>query len=121
MSDADVQERIARLSPEKRALLERRLLSGQVAAPYQAIPVRASRDRFPMSSAQQRLWVLDQIDPAGSLPYHLPRALRITGALDVGALQNTLDAIVRRHEVLRTTFAYAGDSPVHRVLRRTSR
>ena len=112
MSDADVQQRIARLSPEKRALLERRLMGGQRAASYQPIPVRASRGRFPMSFAQQRLWVLDQIDPAGSLSYHLPRALRITGALDVEALQRTLDAIVRRHEVLRTTFAYAGDTPV---------
>ncbi len=97
MSDADIQRRIARLSPDKRALLERRLLSGQVSASYQAIPVRASRDRFPMSSAQQRLWILDQMDSAGSLPYHLPRALRITGALVVVAVQNTLDAIVRRH------------------------
>ena len=115
MSDADLQQRIARLSPEKRALLERRLLGGERAASYQAIPVQASRDRFPMSFAQQRLWVLDQIDPAGSLPYHLPRALRITGALDVEALQRALDTVVQRHEVLRTTFAYAGDSPVQVV------
>jgi non-ribosomal peptide synthetase component F/SAM-dependent methyltransferase/acyl carrier protein len=66
---------------------------------------RVSRDqRLPLSFAQQRLWVLDQIEPNSSL-YNMPRALRLRGTLNLEALEKALNGIVARHEVLRTTYA----------------
>ncbi len=73
---------------------------GLVAPPIE----RVSRSqRLPLSFAQQRLWVLDQIEPNNPL-YNIPRPLRLTGVLNVAALESALNAIVARHEVLRTTY-----------------
>ncbi|MER3478767.1 MAG: hypothetical protein C4287_22795, partial [Leptolyngbya sp. ERB_1_2] len=58
---------------------------------------------FPASFAQQRLWFIDQLLPEASL-YNVPLVFRLTGSLARSHLQNSLQAIVRRHEVLRTTF-----------------
>jgi amino acid adenylation domain-containing protein/FkbM family methyltransferase len=58
---------------------------------------------MPLSFAQQRLWFLDQLEP-NSAAYNCPGAVRMTGALDIGVLEKTLSEIVRRHEVLRTSF-----------------
>ena len=67
--------------------------------------VRAPRNqRLPLSFAQQRLWVLDQIEPNNPL-YNIPRAYRLTGQLNVQALESALNGIVARHELLRTTYA----------------
>ena len=66
---------------------------------------------FPLSFAQERLWFLDQFEP-GSPFYNIPAAVRLTGKLDVVALERTLNEIVRRHEVLRTTFATVNREPV---------
>src|SRR5271165_5438491 len=67
--------------------------------------VRAPRtQRLPLSFAQQRLWVLDQIEPNNPL-YNIPRAFRLTGQLNVQALESALNGIVARHELLRTTYA----------------
>ncbi|HEX2268423.1 MAG TPA: amino acid adenylation domain-containing protein, partial [Pyrinomonadaceae bacterium] len=64
----------------------------------------------PLSFAQQRLWIVDKLEPQ-SAAYNLPSALRLEGPLDVAALQNSFDEIVRRHEVLRTTFAVVAGEP----------
>jgi len=58
---------------------------------------------LPLSFAQQRLWVLDQLEPDSPF-YTLDVALRLDGPLDVSALSRSLQEIVRRHEALRTTF-----------------
>src|SRR2546423_12044598 len=58
---------------------------------------------FPTSFAQQRLWFLDRLDP-GSPIYNVAVAVRIEGALDVAVLERSVNAIVQRHEILRTTF-----------------
>ena len=63
-----------------------------------------------LSFAQERLWFLDRLDP-GSVAYNLPAALRLVGALDVAALRASLNAVVRRHEALRTTFVESGEGP----------
>jgi amino acid adenylation domain-containing protein len=74
-----------------------------------------SRDRrLPLSFAQQRLWFLHQLDPE-SIAYNLPRAIRLSGPLNVAALQHTLDEIVRRHESLRTTFDVVDGQPVQMI------
>ncbi|MCP3144587.1 amino acid adenylation domain-containing protein [Pyxidicoccus sp. QH1ED-7-1] len=68
-----------------------------------AIP-RAPRDQpLPLSFAQQRHWYLQQMEPS-STAYNNPSNLRLVGALDPKALQAALDELVRRHEVLRTTY-----------------
>ncbi|MCL5996769.1 MAG: amino acid adenylation domain-containing protein [Chloroflexi bacterium] len=59
---------------------------------------------FPASFGQQRLWFLDRFEP-NSPYYNIPSALRLAGALDVAALERSLNEVVRRHESLRTTFA----------------
>jgi amino acid adenylation domain-containing protein len=69
---------------------------------------------FPLSFAQQRLWFLEQL-VGGSSSYNLDLALRLEGALDVEALDRTLQEIVRRHEVLRTTFAEIEGQPMQVV------
>src|SRR5450432_2407931 len=69
---------------------------------------------FPVSFAQQRLLFLHQLDP-GSTSYNVPWSIRITGPLNVGALELSLSEIVRRHEVLRTTFDVVEGRPVQIV------
>ncbi|MBJ7312568.1 amino acid adenylation domain-containing protein [Rugamonas sp. CCM 8940] len=64
---------------------------------------------LPLSMAQQRLWFLDRLDSAASAAYHIAVGLRLSGVLDVAALQATLDRLVARHESLRTTFAEGAD------------
>ncbi|HVF42738.1 MAG TPA: amino acid adenylation domain-containing protein [Pyrinomonadaceae bacterium] len=77
--------------------------------------VRVSRDgNLPLSFAQQRLWFLNRLDPSNPA-YNVPAAARLTGALDVAALEEALGEIVRRHEVLRTTYASLDGQVVQRV------
>jgi hypothetical protein len=59
---------------------------------------------FPTSFAQQRLWFLDQLAP-GSPLYNIRERLVFDGPLDVSALELALNALVARHEALRTTFS----------------
>src|SRR5215212_4090748 len=77
----------------------------------QTIFPRCQHDELPLSFAQSRLWFLDQLDP-GSTAYNLPFAIRVTGRLDVVALERSLNAIVQRHEVLRTTFPAVDGQPI---------
>ncbi|MES1242476.1 MAG: amino acid adenylation domain-containing protein, partial [Acidobacteriota bacterium] len=64
----------------------------------------------PLSFAQERLWFLDRLEP-GTAFYSVPAAVRMTGDLDVPALAEALRRLVRRHEVLRTTFDQADGRP----------
>src|SRR5258706_546916 len=70
--------------------------------------------RFPATSAQQRIWFLEQFHP-GSPLHNVPVAVRIEGALDVAAFEWALNQVVRRHEILRTSFARRHDAPVQIV------
>ncbi|HEU0077914.1 MAG TPA: amino acid adenylation domain-containing protein, partial [Longimicrobiaceae bacterium] len=82
-----------------------------------AVPplARAERDGpLPLSFAQERLWVIDRMDPGGSA-YNMPFTLRLRGELDPGALRAALDALVERHESLRTVFPASGGRPVQVV------
>ncbi|MEO1619801.1 MAG: condensation domain-containing protein, partial [Cyanobacteria bacterium J06632_3] len=64
-----------------------------------------------LSSSQQRLWLLEQIDP-GSIAYNMPKALRLSGPLNQVALEKALSRLIERHESLRTTFAVDKGQPV---------
>ncbi|BES72570.1 hypothetical protein RE428_35880 [Marinobacter nanhaiticus D15-8W] len=69
---------------------------------------RLGLEQAPQSFAQQRLWFLDQLEPA-STAYNLPGALRLTGDLDEQALKQAFDGLMARHEVLRTRLLAPSD------------
>ncbi|MDC8016187.1 non-ribosomal peptide synthetase [Tahibacter soli] len=75
-----------------------------------AIPVDDAATKA-LSFSQQRLWFLDQLDRAASVAYHIPAGLRLKGRLDRAALRRTLDALVARHESLRTRFVSVDGQP----------
>ncbi|MEO6164618.1 MAG: condensation domain-containing protein, partial [Candidatus Binatia bacterium] len=69
----------------------------------------------PLSFAQERLWFLQQWEPAAAV-YNVARAWRLKGTLDVALLGRCVQRIVQRHEVLRTVFANDGDRPMQQIL-----
>jgi amino acid adenylation domain-containing protein/FkbH-like protein len=76
---------------------------------------RVSRSgALPLSSAQKRLWFIDQLE-GGSPAYHIPLALRLSGELDCVALESALNGLVTRHEVLRTTYLKQDGEPMQRI------
>src|SRR5262245_46894993 len=107
----DVRELLAELTPDQRSELERRLMQKSAARGAERIPRRPTFSPCPLSFAQQRLWFLHQLEPISPF-YNVPKALRLVGSLDVQALQRTLDAIVARHEVLRTTYETVDGQPL---------
>ncbi|HET9619985.1 MAG TPA: condensation domain-containing protein, partial [Kofleriaceae bacterium] len=117
MSDPrdELERRRRELSASKRELLARRLRGDRLpaaaatAAPA-GIPRRAPGTSPPLSLPQQRLWFLDQLAP-GDSTYNEPAAVRLSGPLDEAALRASLDALVARHEILRTRFVITGDEP----------
>ncbi|HEV2736721.1 MAG TPA: condensation domain-containing protein, partial [Longimicrobiaceae bacterium] len=107
-----VSARLAQLSPERRAALQRLLLekAGARGDPREVRP-RPGGGPAPLSFAQQRLWFLDQLEP-GNPAYNLSHFQRLRGRLEPGALRRALTEVVRRHEGLRTVFAVVGSEPV---------
>ncbi len=93
-------DRLSGLSDAKRALLEqlvaeRRAAAGQVRR-------RPRPERVPLSFGQERLWVVEQLTP-GTAAYNVPILSWLDGALDAAALDRALDALVQRHESLRSS------------------
>ena len=105
-----IDSKLAGLSAEQRAFVELQLQRSSKARTLPSIPVRPDGEAPALSFAQQRLWLMSQLDP-GSPAYVMPGAARLTGPLNVQALEGALNAIVERHETLRTTFVLAGDEP----------
>jgi amino acid adenylation domain-containing protein len=111
---ADVQTLMSSLSAEKRALLEKRLMEKRAAAAkQQLIPRRTDQGPCPLSFAQELMWLLDHLIDTSA--YHVPRALRMKGPLNVEALEFALNKIVERHEVLRTTYQEVDGHPMQFV------
>src|SRR5215213_2097014 len=108
-------EHIAELSLTERAALVSRLKQQRAAEREgaQAIPPRGAAAHHPLSFAQQRLWFLEQLEPDG--PYKVPAAFRFRGPLQIAALELSVNEIISRHEVLRTTFAEIDGRPVQIV------
>ncbi|MFB4309627.1 amino acid adenylation domain-containing protein [Actinomadura sp. GTD37] len=103
-----------RMSADRRRLLDR-LLDEQAPRAASAVPLPGSADasHAELSSAQQRIWFFDRVRP-GSPLYTITGIARLRGTLDTGVLRRALDEVVRRHEVLRTTF-HGEDEPWARV------
>jgi amino acid adenylation domain-containing protein len=108
-------QHIAELSPTERAALVSRLKQQRAAerAGAQTIPHRGAAAHYPLSFAQQRLWFLEQLEPDG--PYKVPAAFRLRGPLNVEALERSVNELISRHEILRTTFAEIDGQPVEIV------
>ena len=106
---SDFFQQIADLSPEQRALFEKRFkqkgFSSLKAPEISKIEIYKRKDynELPLSFAQQRLWFFQQLNPDNSA-YNVFSALRLEGQLNVGLLEKVFTEIVRRHESLRTTF-----------------
>ncbi|WP_410870092.1 amino acid adenylation domain-containing protein [Nocardia sp. A7] len=75
-----------------------------------ALAPRLRPDRIPLSPAQQRMWVLNQLDPDSSA-YNIAIALRLTGDLDVEAMRRALADVVERQESLRTRYPADAEGP----------
>ncbi|MGW3044490.1 amino acid adenylation domain-containing protein [Kitasatospora sp. NPDC001159] len=85
------------------------------AADPAAMTRRSRPDRIPLSFAQERLWFLEQLVP-GTAVQNVPLAARLRGRIDADVLRRAVDAVVRRHEVLRTVFESTDGVPHQRVL-----
>jgi len=79
-----------------------------IMAPIPPVPRDAP---LPLSFAQQRLWILDRLDP-GNPAYNLPAAVRLKGALDSRVLEQSINEVIRRHEALRTSFGDFEGQPI---------
>jgi amino acid adenylation domain-containing protein len=100
----------------------RRLEAAQGSGREDAAPAlaRVARDGpIPQSYFQESLWLFEELSP-GTATYTLSRSARLRGPLDVAALEAALDALVARHEVLRTTYAALDGQPVQTVRAHTA-
>ncbi|MEP6912016.1 MAG: amino acid adenylation domain-containing protein, partial [bacterium] len=104
-------DRLSALSPAQRALLELRLKRQEPILTRQSIARRQQENYCPLSLDQERIWFIQQLDPA-SPAYNIYTANRFMGPLDVSLLKRSLNEIVSRHEILRTTFAAVDGKPV---------
>ncbi|GAA2745817.1 amino acid adenylation domain-containing protein [Kitasatospora cinereorecta] len=104
----------AALSPAARRLLEQRLRGRAQAAPAGIPRLDPRPEQTPLSAAQQRLYFLDRLDP-GAATYLMPAAWRLTGPLDLAALDGAVADLVARHEQLRVTFPDRAGVPAQLV------
>ncbi len=81
--------------------------------PNDTLDIKAVIDRqnLPLSLAQQRLWFLDQLEPHSAF-YNMPAAVRLRGQVQTAILEQTLQTIIQRHEILRTNFVSQQGQPV---------
>jgi len=100
---------IAKLASKIEAKMKAGL--GLIAPPI--VPV-ARDENLPLSFAQQRLWFLDRLNP-GNITYNIPSAVRLTGSLNLTALERSLNEVFRRHEALRTYFVELDGQPMQKI------
>ncbi|MBR8839548.1 MAG: amino acid adenylation domain-containing protein [Stigonema ocellatum SAG 48.90 = DSM 106950] len=106
-----MDKQYSNLSPAKKALLEK-WKGGKFKA--DTIPKRQVSNNIPLSFSQQRLWFIDQLY-YGSSFYNISSASHLMGPLNITALQQSLNEILKRHEVWRTTFALVNGEPVQEI------
>ncbi|MHC6226524.1 amino acid adenylation domain-containing protein [Pseudomonas sp. X10] len=112
---ARIAKRFITLPLEKRkAFLEKMLGEGVSPANLPIPQISEEVDSIPLSFAQERQWFLWQLEPEGSA-YHVSTALRIRGELDIKALEDSFNALVARHQSLRTRFTVTESGPVQTI------
>lgn len=107
---SDLAKRIQALSSEQRDMLLRRLNKKDVDVLIGVSPQRGQTELFPLSPTQERLWFLDQLTP-GNGTYIIPLAFHFTGSLNISALYQCFEELVKRHEILRTVFVSKDGRP----------
>ena len=108
----DLAGRIINLSPKKRELLLKHLAKEKGHNLQTRIKPRPKDSQsIPLSFAQQRLWFLDQLSP-GQVNYNNHLALMLRGELQVSAIERSLNEIIARHEILRTSFLTLNGAPI---------
>ncbi|QKS46079.1 amino acid adenylation domain-containing protein [Paenibacillus cellulosilyticus] len=96
------------------AELSEYLAACQNEAVYHPIPLSESKDVYPLSPAQRRVFYIHQMDDLGTV-YNMPGVLEIRGKLNVGRVKDVIRQLTERHESLRTSFIVSGDHPVQRI------
>ncbi len=111
-----MDKQYSNLSPTKKALLEK-WKGGKFQA--DTIPKRQISENIPLSFSQQRLWFIDRLYHGSSF-YNIPIAFHIKGNLNITALQQSLNAVFKRHEAWRTNFTLVNGEPVQEILQNFS-
>ena len=111
----ELEQRLARLSPEQREQL--RQVSARERAARARIRPQPRPERIPLTSGQRRLWVQDRLDP-GQIAYNSGWGTWLHGAVDAPDLRRALQVLVDRHEGLRTVYPAIDGEPCQRILPR---
>ncbi|WP_298909530.1 amino acid adenylation domain-containing protein [uncultured Nostoc sp.] len=101
----------AELSQRKAEILDFLWQATVTPATYRPLLPTSRNAKLPLSFAQQRLWFLDQLTP-GSSVYNISGAVEIQGLLNVAALEKSLNEIIQRHEIWRTSFKAVDGEPL---------
>jgi len=105
----------ATLADRKDAILTFLRRAGSVVTSATSKIEATQRDGFsPLSFAQERLWYLDQLEPS-TATYNIPSAFRLAGVLQMDALRQSLNEVINRHEILRTSFVVVNNAPVQSI------
>jgi len=110
----DLDSRLAGLSPAKRELFARKANEARDAASMRRVPKRGDPGPAPLSLNQERLWFLDQLQH-GSAAYNVCKVLKLVGPVEVPDLRRAFEALLARHESLRTSFTHEEGRPVQVV------
>ncbi|WP_195576720.1 non-ribosomal peptide synthetase [Paenibacillus sp. 1001270B_150601_E10] len=89
-------------------------VKGNATQQLEPIPRQPDQECYPLSSAQKRLFIIEQMQGA-AITYNMPSMLRVRGRLDLHQLQHALSELVARHEILRTSFTMVNGEPVQSI------
>jgi amino acid adenylation domain-containing protein len=120
----DLAQRLSKLSPEQRKLFELKMQQQNV--DILTLPITKEnrnndneQQRFPLSFGQERLWFIHQLDPENTA-YNIIKAIKLEGSLEKHALEQSIQEIIRRHEILRTIFVTEKQGPAQVILKQLS-
>jgi amino acid adenylation domain-containing protein/non-ribosomal peptide synthase protein (TIGR01720 family) len=110
----DISKKLAKLTPEQRALLEKKLREKSAEKKNNnSIPIREDISEYPLSFAQRSLWFLSQLNKDSAF-YNMPALIEIVGKLNFEALEKSINEVIKRHEVLRSNYIFDSE-PKQRV------
>ncbi|UCH93241.1 MAG: non-ribosomal peptide synthetase, partial [Candidatus Aminicenantes bacterium] len=120
----DLAQRLSKLSPQQRKLFELKLQQQNIH--ILNLPITKEnrtndheQQRFPLSFGQERLWFIHQLEPKNTA-YNIIKATTLEGSLDKHALEQSINEIIRRHEILRTVFITDKQEPAQVILNQLS-